>query len=149
MSIAEFQFSRIIEASRADRPPPPDVIDWLESSLLSARERGGDLCAALGGPCSRGTITAKAEARDKRNSWIVIAWQATPGDSPNARAENLRSAIRRFTGTTWPEWRKAAEPPRRASELQRALFQACRAAEMEDIPMRLSAKTLKRIVGHN
>ena len=65
-----------------------------------------------------------------RDYWLCEAYWHCAGPTRADRARALFAAARRFESRTWPRWHHLANPPDTATELEAALFEASRAAEL-------------------
>lgn len=99
---------------------------WLRDGLTAWLKAGGEL------PLERCLQLERTPARLRlanRNVALRRAWRALgDADSQRRRAYLLAEELRRFCGAVLPRWREAGGPPRDASALRLALWDAVEAA---------------------
>ncbi|HHJ40060.1 MAG TPA: hypothetical protein ENJ86_11495 [Methylothermaceae bacterium] len=129
--------SLLIHHLQSGQPVPEVLAEWFANGAMRAMAgRASSLDHALGLTShGRHTLHCRIKRREVRRRLLVAL------DLAGSHAA-LAKAIEHFRARKWPCWRHLEQPPKRASRIERELFQAFRVSG-GNVPE--SIRSLKRI----
>ncbi|MET0106634.1 MAG: hypothetical protein ABW072_16100 [Sedimenticola sp.] len=134
---------RLLASIESGRPIPDDVAEWLHDGVATfLNGKVSTLCGALCIRKSGKKSLQYQQAKEKRDAAIRFAYSTTNSSNPGEFCELMH----RFEQRTWKRVRCEPQEKLRLTPEQNAIYEVFELAELLDLRVPKSRRTLERIL---